>query len=289
MPQQPDSVEQEYVRALLLYQREYQRLVKANLPRLLEQLRAQVSEETPQALAEKHARMDADAAKSVQTLFDMILGKMEKQFPDTILRRWAKGMASRTNKLAAKNQAKHIRRATRRAKEGPVEIGGILTSEKKLAPYFKNVVDENVALIRSIPQSKVPAFKNALTNAITQDLHATEIAKIIRKHFAATDSHARLIARDQVGKLNGALDQYHQQMLGCKRYTWRTMKDGAVRGRNKGKGFKGPDHWHLEGEVCSWDKPPVVNTKTGKRAHPKQDFQCRCYAEAVLDDILDEK
>ena len=279
-PVQPDSVEREYTRMLLLYQRTYVHLVKQELPPLLRALRAEVSSKTPQALAELPSpeRMDAaDAAKAVQALFDAILGKLEKTFPDTLLRRWARAMAARTNKVAAKNQAAHLRRATAKLKD-PVEITGILTAERKLAPYFQQVVDANVALIRSIPEAKVPAFKNALSTAITQDLPVSEIAKMVRKHFAATDQQARLIARDQVGKLNGALDEFHQRQIGVKKYTWRTMHDGVVR----------KDHQKLEGTRHSWDKPPIVDKKSGRRAHPKGDFQCRCYAEAVLDDLLDE-
>lgn len=280
-PTQTDSIEREYRRQLLIYQRAYRELVSQGLKELLPHLRKEVSQHTPQALGEKHApveRMDADAAKAIQTLFDAILTRMEKKFPDTLLRRWATAMAARTHKTAAKNLAKHAKAATKNAKDGPLEITGILTSERRLSPYFKNIVDQNVALIRSIPKEKIPAFTNSLTNAITRDLPISQTAKLIAKHFEATSNKARLIARDQVGKLNGALDEYHQLQLGVKKYTWRTMKDGAVR----------HDHRHLEGTVQRWDRPPIVDKKSGRRAHPKGDIQCRCYAEAVLSDLLDE-
>jgi SPP1 gp7 family putative phage head morphogenesis protein len=275
-PVQPDSIEREYARKLLLYHRAYVQLVRTYLPRLLKELREEVSETTPEALAE---RMDAaDASKAIATLFDAILGKLEKTFPDTLLRRWATGMAARTNKLAAKNQAKHVRKASQARAEGPVEIEGILTAEKKLTPYFQQVVDRNVALIRSIPKEKVETFKNALTNAITQDLPVSQIAKLVQKNLRNSENSARLIARDQVGKLNGALDEYHQRQIGVRKYRWRTMHDGVVR----------KDHARLNGTLQSWDKPPIVDRKSGRRAHPKGDYQCRCYAEAVLDEVLDE-
>ena len=285
VPTYPDAVEREYARLLLAYRKEYERLVQLHLPPVMARLRKEVSVHTPDALAQEH--MDADSAKAINELFEMILGKLEKSFPDTLLKRWAQAMASKTAKVSAKNLAAQVKRATKGRKEGPVEILGILNSEKKLTPYFRNVVDQNVALIRSIPEEKIPAFKNSLNTAIMQDMPVRELSKIIRKHYAATDSKARLIARDQVGKLNGELDKYHQQVLGLKRYRWRTMKDGAVRGRYP-PGRKGPDHWHLEGTIQTWAKKPIVNTKTGKRCHPKEDIQCRCYAEAVIEDLLDE-
>lgn len=271
-PTQPDSIEREYARLLLRYQRVYVALVRKELPPLLRALKAETAKTNPAALAE---HTDADVAKSVQALFDSILGRMEKSFPDSLLSRWVRAVASRTNKLVSKNLSRQVREATKNKKEGPVEIMGLLTSERKLQPYFEQVVDTNIALIRSIPAEKIPAFRNALVNAVQEDLPVAQLAKIVRKHYAATDNKARLIARDQVGKLNGALDQYHQQVLGGKKYRWRTMRDGAVR----------HDHERLDGTVQLWSKPPIVNRKTGKRGHPKQDIQCRCYAEAILEEL----
>ena len=91
-----------------------------------------------------------------------------------------------------------------------------------------------------------------------------------------TKRKAALLARDQVNRLNGQLDQHRQAQMGVTRYVWRTMEDDRVR----------PKHADQDGKVHSWDKPPKVGAK-GERFHPTQDYNCRCYAEPVLEDLLD--
>jgi len=56
-------------------------------------------------------------------------------------------------------------------------------------------------------------------------------------------------------------------------YIWRVPQAYASRTRK--------DHLRLDGQVCSWENPPVVNTRTGERGHPGMDAHCRCYAEPV--------
>ena len=48
------------------------------------------------------------------------------------------------------------------------------------------------------------------------------------------------------------------------------------------------DHKRLNGKIFSWNDPPVIDTRTGRRGHPGDDYQCRCVAIPVFDfDTLD--
>jgi SPP1 gp7 family putative phage head morphogenesis protein len=85
-------------------------------------------------------------------------------------------------------------------------------------------------------------------------------------------ARADLIARDQISKLNGQFTELRQTELGLKRYTWRTVGDERVR----------ESHSQNDGKVFSWNSPPEG---TG---HPGDDFQCRCYAEPVFEDLVPE-
>jgi uncharacterized protein with gpF-like domain len=44
-----------------------------------------------------------------------------------------------------------------------------------------------------------------------------------------------------------------------------------------------PDHKRLDGKIFNWDDAPISNTKTGKRAHPGQDYGCNCVARPIVD------
>jgi SPP1 gp7 family putative phage head morphogenesis protein len=89
-------------------------------------------------------------------------------------------------------------------------------------------------------------------------------------------NRAALIASDQIGKLNGELNQLRQTNLGVRRYRWSTSLDERVR----------KDHRELEGSIQEWAKPPVVNRRTGERGHPGQAVRCRCSAIPIIDDVL---
>lgn len=60
---------------------------------------------------------------------------------------------------------------------------------------------------------------------------------------------------------------------GFDRYVWTTRKDDRVR----------PDHARLEGRICSWNDPPVVDLRSGRHAHPGEDYNCRCTAAPLAD------
>jgi SPP1 gp7 family putative phage head morphogenesis protein len=63
--------------------------------------------------------------------------------------------------------------------------------------------------------------------------------------------------------------------LGIERYTWISSRDQRVRRR----------HRELDKTVHRWDDPPVSNPDTGRRAHPGEDYGCRCTASPVIEDI----
>ena len=60
---------------------------------------------------------------------------------------------------------------------------------------------------------------------------------------------------------------------GFQYYVWTTRKDDKVR----------PDHARLEGRICNWNDPPVVDLRSGRRRHPGDDYNCRCTAAPYKD------
>jgi SPP1 gp7 family putative phage head morphogenesis protein len=53
---------------------------------------------------------------------------------------------------------------------------------------------------------------------------------------------------------------------------WSTSHDRRVR----------DSHKELNGRVFTWDNPPIVDPARGRRAHPGQDYGCRCVAVPVM-------
>ena len=227
----------------------------------------------PDVAFKKQQRMDENIESKISRLMDLIDSRMTVVYPDALLRRWAMGMIGQTNKHTKKTVDKMIASGL----EKKTDLIPFMKDDE-LHPFYRQVADENVGLIKSIAKNHLEAFKNQLVAMISQDMPIAQIQKAIQKNFALTKNRAALIAADQVGKLNGKLEQFRQQQIGLKRYEWVTSRDGRVR----------HDHKILNGKIFSWTKPPVINQKTGVRGHPKQDFRCRCWAKPVLSDLIDD-
>lgn len=146
---------------------------------------------------------------------------------------------------------------------------------------------ENVALITRLITEQRTRIEGVLRDAATQGMRVEEIRDAIGQSFGFSRARAQLIARDQVLKLNGQLTQVHHREAGITRYRWSTSQDERVRGNPSGKWPTPPggggDHFHLNGTVHHWNAPPIVDTRTGRTAHPGQDFQCRCVADPVIE------
>ena len=153
----------------------------------------------------------------------------------------------------------------------------LIKFEPWLDDVMKGFVKENVDLISSIPDKFLGDVEGIITRGFRSGTRVEDLSQEIEDRFDVTDSRADLIARDQIGKLNGQLSEARQTDLGLNKYIWRTSQDERVRGNPAGLYPNAdPSHWEREGEIFDWSDPP-------EDGHPGEPIQCRCYAEPVLD------
>jgi SPP1 gp7 family putative phage head morphogenesis protein len=153
--------------------------------------------------------------------------------------------------------------------------------EPWLSDIMKSFEKENVGLIKSITDQAVNNIEGMVHRGVTNGDRFTKIQKQIQNQFDVTKNRARLIARDQVSKLNGQITMTRQQSLGIERYVWSTSLDERVRGNPAGKYPNSQyDHWEREGKEFSWNDPPPDG-------HPGQPINCRCVALPVIKDLED--
>jgi SPP1 gp7 family putative phage head morphogenesis protein len=149
----------------------------------------------------------------------------------------------------------------------------LFAAEPWLNDSVRTFVQSNVALIRTIPEKLLGQVENIVYDGARTGTSWQEIAGDLRDGpFQATKSRAELIARDQIGKFNGQLTELRQSQAGVTSYIWRTSLDERVR----------EEHAAREGKEFAWNDPP-------DDGHPGEAINCRCYAEPVLDDLLDEE
>lgn len=151
-----------------------------------------------------------------------------------------------------------------------------------LLTELKLFVQTNAALIKTIPQQGLDRVQQTTLNALRSGTRAETIAEGISQSFGVTYRRAKVIARDQVGKLNGQLTQLRQNELGINEYIWRTSEDERVRGDPDGKYPNAePSHYARNGKKFSWNDPP-------EGGHPGDAILCRCYSEPVFGNLINE-
>lgn len=151
---------------------------------------------------------------------------------------------------------------------------------KDVDDFIKESIENNVRLIKTIPN----IYFNDVSEAIYAHFTGAPLPEGITERLSTIGgipkSRAAFIARDQTAKLNGQLTRYRHESVGIKKYTWRNSQDQRVVGNPAGlypKPTRGHgNHWEREGKVYYYNKPPADG-------NPGFAYNCRCYAEAILD------
>lgn len=187
-----------------------------------------------------------------------------------------------TQSAALENRLKEIAEGVQEHARGELErVTRTPTSTRFRQQDF---VQENVSLIRKMTKAQTNRLRSIVSDATTAQLSYAELRGQLMEDLGFTKARASLIARDQVLKLNAQSTQQLHKEAGVTRYMWSTSHDIRVRGTPGGL-WPG-DHYELDGQLFEYAKPPIVDKKSGRRANPGTDFQCRCVAVAFVDDLL---
>jgi uncharacterized protein with gpF-like domain len=173
-------------------------------------------------------------------------------------------------------------------------------SEPWLSPMVESFVAQNMELLQKAGSSYIDKLnKLVLKEWQAGSTWKTMAGQLQTLNAQYTQSRAKLVARDQIGKLNGMLTESRMEYAGLKMYTWSSSHDERVRGRPGGKYPKAiPSHWAIESKLCRWDDPTVYSKDKGltwiprpdnfPKVHPGMDIQCRCTALPYWGELLGE-
>lgn len=128
---------------------------------------------------------------------------------------------------------------------------------------------ENVDLIKTVPERYFDRIQEAVTDAFESGANVDDLTSRLMDIDDISESDARRIARDQVGKLAAQVNQDRQEALGVTGYVWRGAMDQRER----------DEHRDREGQHFEWDDPP-------EDGHPGEAIQCRCYSEPDFSNIM---
>lgn len=169
----------------------------------------------------------------------------------------------------------------------PVDLG-VNVFNNSFRPSLQQLVKSstltNSKLITSIEDKLLDDVAIIIQEGYSNGSSAKTLTKQIKDKFGVTENRARLIARDQIGKLHSDVVRDEHLTIGVTEYKWLTSNDERVR----------HSHKVLNEKICSWNDPTVyknsVNDKKWKKRSSikavekqvGQDYQCRCDAIAIF-------
>lgn len=244
---------QQHPRGIIL---DYFKAIKSTLLRAREAIRA--------ALSRAGVRLDADnrANRALEEAYKEFSGALDPRDLEDL----ASDFAGRTSRFQKEQLDRQIRAA----------VGvDVFRAEPDLSKLADGFVSENVALIKSIPDSFFSDVEVTVARGIREGMLPGDLADAIEERFGVTEDRAMLIARDQIGKFAGQVNEARQTELGIDKYVWRSSNDERTR----------EGHLERDGEIFSWDDEP--EDAGGGPGHPGEPINCRCFAEPDLSQILE--
>lgn len=237
----------------------------------------------PLAVAERYAarliqgvrRLHADIREAVApALHELSLRQDAADDTARVLERLKRKYANDPDFARAAQQAGEATDAANRREFQRIIPIQIPRSQQAIANKVDEFRKRNVSLITSVHDDLLSEVDGLVQHAYEHGTRHEVLADQIESRFGVSESRSRLIAPDQVLKLNANIAQDRQQAAGIVSYTWVTAHDERVR----------PFHRALSGQTFRYDDPPVVDAN-GRRANPGEDFQCRCVAAPDVPDF----
>lgn len=213
--------------------------------------------------------MHGDSARYTK---DGVFNKLGKML-SSLKKRASAVFSQQVTQRAAKQFVNGVNRVNRSNLEQQARVHGIdlVANEPWLKDFVNERINNNVSFIKNLEDDTYGRIENIVRQHIERGSSAKVIREAIMEQTDIGKSRAQFLAVDQAGTILGQMTAERHQRLGIERFTWDTSGDERVRDTHK----------ELDGEVFSYDDPPIVN---GRKVLPGEDYRCRCVALPVFDD-----
>lgn len=200
------------------------------------------------------ARTDARVTKYTENL-DLIGPRVISQIPGHV-------------RPAFQRMAEKVAKGNARALAGVVGIKRPELGDLGVQVAIDQAQDRNIRLVEDAARAYAQDVRDIFEAPENLGRRVEDLRDELLARGNVSLSRADLIARDQTLKLNGQINEIRQRNAGVEKYVWSTSRDERVR----------ETHQDLEGQTFAWTDPP-------EPGHPGQDYQCRCTAVPVIEEL----
>ena len=155
--------------------------------------------------------------------------------------------------------------------------GGLTLKTDILTGDLKDIlaatIQENVQLIKSIPQKYFTEVQGAVMRSITTGQGEADLIPFLHKQTGITLRRAQIIARDQTRKAFSNINFERMKKIGVTEYQW-LHSAGGQKPRKL--------HQRMSDNIYRMDNPPVIDEKTGQRGKPGDLINCRCRMVPII-------
>lgn len=149
-----------------------------------------------------------------------------------------------------------------------------LTTEEKLliADEYADNLDKYV---KKFTAKEVGRLREMVQQNVYSGNRYENLIKSIQDSFEVSENKAKFLARQETHLLATKIKEVRAVSSGSPGYIWKCVAGSP-------KHPVRPDHKLLDGQYIPWNDMPVVDRKTGRKAHAGEDYNCRCRPQIVF-------
>lgn len=157
-------------------------------------------------------------------------------------------------------------RVYKNAQEKKIELISPKLSDFRANEIAKNYTENLNFWIKNWTDERIIKMRSAVGQMAIDGKSVQDIADYIEKEFNISKRHAKFLARNESAMATTSYLSAKYQEEGFTKFKWITNLDGRER----------PLHKKLNGQIFSFDNPPIIDERTGQKGLPAQTYNCRC-------------
>lgn len=215
-----------------------------------------------------------------QAAMDASITSKAKKLMNKLTRKYTQLFRQKAPTLAANMLNGSLQTSETVLKTSLKKLSGGLTLNTGIVPKgmedaVKAMIQENVALIQSLPVEYMNDVQGAVMRSIGMAEGAPDIEAKLMKYAGMCNRRAELVALDQTSKVYGAINKMRMQAVGINKFEW-VHSGGGQHPRQS--------HMELDGKVFSFDDLPLKGEEGFVNGqYPGQAINCACTMTPVIE------
>jgi SPP1 gp7 family putative phage head morphogenesis protein len=253
------------------------RYVRA-LRKLTREMTTEVTKTIMALFKTKHSREYFEIQQ--QAAMDASITSKAKKLMNKLTRKYTQLFRQKAPTLAANMLNGSLKTSETVLKTSLKQLSGGLTLNTGIVPAgmedaVKAMIQENVALIKSLPVEYLDDVQGAIMRSIGMAEGALDLEAKLVKYAGMCNRRAELVALDQTSKVYGAINKMRMQAVGIKKFEW-VHSGGGQHPRQS--------HIALDGQIFSFDDLPLKGEEGFVNGqYPGQAINCACTMTPVIE------